>query len=413
MSSPPRLSRRLLFAGTAAIAGLSRMARAATPSVDIEPFWGAHQAGILTPAQRHSYFAAFDLTTDKREDVIALLRRWTDAAGRMSQGLPFEPPQVPDAPEPDAGDAVGLSPARLTVTFGFGAGLFSKDGVDRYGLAAQRPPALVDMPKFPGDQLVAEKSDGDLSVQVCADDPQVAFHAIRQLAALAYEAATTRWLQAGFNPATPPGETPRNLMGFKDGSNNPDTKDAKVMDDIVWVGNEGPAWIRGGSYVVFRRSRIALEHWDRMQKGFQEQTVGRQKPSGAPLGQHAEHDDINLAANDADGNPVVPENSHVRLAAAESNGGARILRRAFSFDDGVTFTAERWPPWRQAMELDAGLMFVCYQRDPRTGFIKLFEQMAKFDMMNQFVTNTAGALFAVPGGIARGEFVGQRLFGVG
>jgi deferrochelatase/peroxidase EfeB len=386
MSSPPRLSRRLLFAGTAAIAGLSRMARAATPSVDIEPFWGAHQAGILTPAQRHSYFAAFDLTTDKREDVIALLRRWTAAAGRMSQGLPLEAPQVPDAPEPDAGDAIGLSPARLTVTFGFGAGLFSKDGVDRYGLAAQRPPALVDMPKFPGDQLVAEKSDGDLSVQVCADDPQVAFHAIRELAALAYEAATTRWLQAGFNPATPPGETPRNLMGFKDGSNNPDTNDAKAMDDIVWVGNEGPAWIRGGSYVVFRRSRIALEHWDRMQKGFQEQTVGRQKPSGAPLGRHAEHDDINLAANDADGNPVVP---------------------------GVTFTAERWPPWRQAMELDAGLMFVCYQRDPRTGFIKLFERMAKFDMMNQFVTNTAGALFAVPGGIARGEFVGQRLFGAG
>ena len=401
MSTPLRLSRRLLFAGTAALAGLSRMARAAQAAADIEPFWGAHQAGILTPAQRHSYFAAFDLTTDKRDDVIALLRRWTDAAALMSQGLPSEL---------DAGDAAGLAPARLTVTFGFGAGLFSKDGVDRYGLSAQRPQALVDMPKFPGDQLVAEKSDGDLSVQVCADDPQVAFHAIRQLAALAYEAATTRWLQSGFNPATAPGETPRNLMGFKDGTNNPDTNDAMAMDEIVWVGNEGPAWLRGGSYVVFRRSRIALEHWDRMEKGFQEQTVGRQKQSGAPIGKHSEHDDINLAANDADGNPVVPENSHVRLAAAETNDGAQILRRAFSFDDGVTFTAERWPPWRQAMELDAGLMFVCYQRDPRTGFIRLFERMAKFDMMNQFITNTASGLFVVPGGIGHGEYVGQRLF---
>jgi deferrochelatase/peroxidase EfeB len=407
------LSRRFLFAGTLAIAGMSRLVRAAPLSADTEPFWGAHQGGILTPAQRHSYFAAFDLTTTRREDVAALLRRWTDAASRMTQGLSLDIVANPNTPTADAGDAVGLSPARLTVTFGFGAGLFSKDGVDRYGLAASRPAALVDMPNFPGDQLVAAKSDGDLSVQVCADDPQVAFHAIRQLAALAYDTATTRWLQAGFNPGTAPGETPRNLMGFKDGTNNPDTRDAKAMDEVVWVGDEGPAWMRGGSYVVFRRSRIALEHWDRMKTGFQEQTFGRQKLSGAPLGQHAEQEKPDLAATDADGNAVIPENAHMRLASAESNDGARILRRAFSFDDGVNFTAERWPPWHQAMELDAGLMFVCYQRDPRTGFIKLFERMAKFDMMNQFVTNTASALFAVPPGIARGEFVGQRLFGEG
>lgn len=413
MSGCPHLSRRGLFAGSAALAALSGPAQAGALQAATEPFHGPHQGGILTPAQRHSHFAAFDLTTGRRAEVIALLRRWTDAAAHMAQGLPAGPETAADAPSADAGDAMGLPPARLTVTFGFGAGLFRKGGVDRYGLAAQRPAALVDMPKFPGDQLVAERSDGDLSVQVCADDPQVAFHAIRQLTALAYDVAATRWMQAGFNPATPAGETPRNLMGFKDGTRNPDPTDAAAMDEVVWVGAEGPAWLRGGSYVVFRRSRIALEHWDRMTTRFQEQTIGRRKVSGAPLTGRAEHDDSDFAAVDADGNTIIPENSHVSLAAHENNDGARILRRAFSFDDGVSFTAERWPPWHQAMELEAGLMFVCYQRDPRTGFIKLFDRMAKFDMMNQFVTNTASALFAVPPGIVPGGYVGQSLFEVG
>jgi deferrochelatase/peroxidase EfeB len=258
--------------------------------------------------------------------------------------------------------------------------------------------------------LVAVRGDGDLSVQACADDPQVAMHAVRELARLAYGGADLRWLQTGFNGGYGAGETPRNLMGFKDGTNNPPATDSAVMDEVVWVGDEGPAWMRGGSYVVYRRARIALEHWDRMKTGFQEQTFGRQKGSGAPLGQQHEHDRPDLDATDNDGNPVIPENAHIRLAAAESNDGARILRRAFSYDDGANFVAERWPPWKQGMAFDAGLLFICYQRDPRTGFIKLFERMAKFDMMNQFVTNTAGALFACPGGIAPGRFVGQELF---
>lgn len=182
------------------------------------------------------------------------------------------------------------------------------------------------------------------------------------------------------------------------------------MDAVVWVGDEGPAWMRGGSYVVVRRARIFLEHWDRMKVAFQEQTVGRHKASGAPLGKSDEHEQPDLDAADADGNPLTPENSHARLAMAQTNDGARIPRRAYSYNDGVAMTAERWPPWQQGMEFDAGLLFMCHQRDPRTGFIKIFERMAKFDMMNQFVTNTGSALFACPRGIASGEFVGQPLF---
>jgi deferrochelatase/peroxidase EfeB len=377
----------------------------------VEPFWGEHQAGITTPVQSHSYFAALDLKTANRDDVIKMLRGWTAAAAHMAAGQAAAPiGQDLTLPAPDTGEALGLPAARLTLTFGFGAGLFVEDGKDRYGLAARRPAALVDLPRFNGDQLVETRTGGDLSIQACADDPQVAFHAVRQLARLAYGAAQVRWAQTGYM-TQPAGEsTPRNLMGFKDGTSNPAVADPKVMSKFVWVGDEGPGWMRGGSYVVSRRIRIALEHWDRMNVAFQEQTIGRHKYSGAPLGGKGEFDPLDLDANDKDGNPVIPESAHVRLAAAASNAGAQILRRPYSYNDGVDFTAERWPPWRQGMEYDAGLFFICYQRDPRTGFIKIFENMAKFDMMNQFVTHTGGGLFACPGGIAKGEFIGQRLF---
>jgi deferrochelatase/peroxidase EfeB len=375
----------------------------------IEPFWGTHQGGITTPLQSHTYVAAFDLVTAKRDDVIAMLRAWTSAAARMSIGQPAQAAGQKIAPPPDSGEAVDLPAARLTLTFGFGAGLFAKDGKDRYGLAAQRPQALVDLPSFNGDALIETRTGGDLSVQACADDPQVAFHAVRQLVRLAYGAAKVRWAQTGFIPDVGPNQTPRNLMGFKDGTTNPSIDDPAGLEKFVWVGTEGPEWMRGGSYVVLRRIRMALEHWDRMPLDFQEQTFGRHKYSGAPLGLEDEFDPLDLNAADKDGNPVIPESAHVRLAAAASNDGARILRRPYSYNDGVNFTTERWPPWRQGMEYDAGLFFVCYQRDPRTGFIKIFDKMAKFDMLNQFVTHTGGGLFACPGGIAQGEFVGQRL----
>ena len=199
-------------------------------------------------------------------------------------------------------------------------------------------------------------------------------------------------------------------MGFRDGTNNPLISDSAVMDKFVWVGVEGPDWMQGGSYLVVRRIRIALEHWDRSKIVFQEETVGRHKVSGAPIGKSTEHDTLDLEAKGNDGGYVIAENAHVRLAAAASNDGAQILRRPYSYNDGVNFTAERWPPWRQGMEYDAGLFFICYQRDVRTGFAKVFEKMAKLDMLNQFVTHVGGGLFACPSGVAEGEYIGQRLF---
>ena len=182
------------------------------------------------------------------------------------------------------------------------------------------------------------------SVQACADNPQVAFHAVRQLARLAYGVANIRWVQAGFVSDFGADRTPRNLMGFKDGTGNPATSDPKEMDAVVWAGEEAPPWMRGGSYMVVRRARIALEHWDRMNVAFQEQTFGREKLSGAPLGAREEFDPIDLDAKNANGDPVVPENSHVRIAHQMAKDGSRILRRSYSYNDGANVTAERWPP---------------------------------------------------------------------
>lgn len=417
----PGASRRGLFAAAggllaAAGSGLAvRPARAesfAKTEFGNEAFRGVHQAGIVSAAQPHTYFAAFDLATGKRGDVIDLFRQWTDAADRLTRGLPIQPAKLDPAYEqepgtmvPDSGEAIDLVPSRLTITFGFGAGLFVKDGQDRYGVASKRPDAFVDLPKFNGDQLVPALTGGDLSVQACADDPQVAFHAVRQLAILADGVAEMRWAQTGFLSRPSGGTTPRNLMGFKDGTQVP-----AEVDKAVWVRNEGPKWMQGGTYLVVRRIRIALEHWDRTKVDFQETTIGRHKHSGAPLGLAHEFAPLGLDRVDADENPAIAEHAHVRMANAAHVGATEMLRRGYSYNDGVNFVAERWPPWRQGMEYDAGLLFICYQNDPRSGFIKTFEDMAKFDMLNQFTTHAGGGLFACPGGVGEREFLGQRLF---
>ncbi|KVP00183.1 iron uptake transporter deferrochelatase/peroxidase subunit [Burkholderia ubonensis] len=426
LEQPPRPARRgFLKAGGAAVAaGLAaasmpaaHAADAPAPNApahnDVEPFYGKHQGGITTPQQRHAYFAALDLTTTKRADVIALLKTWTDAAARMTRGETAQPLVTSggdDAAPVDGGDALGLGPARLTITFGFGPGMFALAGKDRYGLAKHRPAALVDLPRFNGDQLLPEKTGGDLFIQACADDAQVAFHAVRQLVRLGASAAQMRWGQAGFTSGKP-GETPRNLMGFKDGTMNPSMSDPAAMNEFVWAGSEGPAWMNGGTYTVVRRIRITLEHWDNTELGFQEQVVGRHKYSGAPLGRQHEFEPLDLDAADKDGNPVIPDNSHARLASPQLNNGAQILRRAYSYNDSTNFYVERWPPWRQQTEYDAGLMFVAHQRDPRRGFIPINEKLAKLDIMNQFTTHVGSAIFACPPGAQPGSFIGAALFG--
>ena len=287
--------------GFAAARATAATSPATSPGADVYPFAGAHQAGITTPAQDRLHFATFDLTTDSREEVVALLRAWTVAAERMTRGLPageFGPASGPyDAPPDDTGETDGLGASGLTITFGFGPSLFSDaDGTDRYGLAARRPALLTDLPHFPADALEEGRCGGDLAVQACADDPQVAVHAIRNLARIAFGTASVRWSQLGYGrtSATSTAQTtPRNLFGFKDGTANIKSEETEAVAAQVWVSPDDAAadaaagtdssWLAGGSYLVARRIRMTIETWDRSSLREQETIVGRTKQTGAPL----------------------------------------------------------------------------------------------------------------------------------
>ena len=333
MSRADAVSRRR-FLGVAGAAGAGALvATATTLGTDVlaaspaaasvleglVPFHGAHQAGIITPAQDKLLMASFDVTTSDKNDIVDMLREWTRAARRMTAGRPVGDDNTdPDAPPDDTGESEGLNAASLTVTFGFGATLFERDGVDRFGLQSQRPEALVDLPRFAGDEIEPARSGGDLVVQACANDPQVAFHAIRNLTRIGRGNVVLRWSQSGFGRTSSTDSTqttPRNLMGFKDGTNNLVAEDDAALRAHTWVGNhDNPIWMRGGSYMVVRRIRMLLEVWDRSTLADQEATIGRVKGSGAPIGKNREHDVVDLAARQ-DGELVIAQDAHIRLAA--------------------------------------------------------------------------------------------------
>lgn len=371
---------------------------------------GTHQPGITTPVQDRLHFAAFDVTTTSRARLISLLKEWTLAAERLMDGGPAGPigPVEGDyrLPPDDTGEAIGLPPSRLTLTFGFGPGLFVDDeGKDRFGLADRRPEVLTDLPHFPGDQLDQARSRGDLCVQACADDPQVAVHAIRNLARIGFGTVSVRWSQLGFGrtSSTTAGQaTPRNLFGFKDGTKNVLAEEAKALDEHVWVqpDDRGGDWLAGGSYLAVRRINMVIETWDRQGLGEQESLIGRTKDSGAPLSGGQEHDDPDFAMPGKDG-PIVPKDSHVAVVHPDHNDGVRILRRGYNFVDGSTDLGT----------LDAGLFFLAYVRDPATQFVPMQNSMAKNDAMMEYLKFTGSALFAIPPGPAEGEYIGQPLFG--
>ena len=399
------------LAGVGSALGAGQALAAARTGGGIEPFYGPHQGGVITPAQDQTCLASFDLLAERRSEVADLLRHWSELGARMCAGKTAAPLGSPHRVVADTGEAIGLAPGRLTLTFGFSPTLFAKEGEDRYGLASRRPAALVELPTFQGDEINAEISGGDITVQACSEDPQVAFHAIRQLARYANGAARLRWAQTGFQTAATTNDTPRNLLGFKDGTANPSIRDPALMSRFIWVGGEGPSWMRGGTYMVYRRVRTTIERWDTLTTAQQERIIGRHKLSGAPLGEKSELAPLDLNATDREGEQVIPEDAHVRLAAPQNNGGVRILRRVYNYNDGLDQFTERWPPWRQGLEYDIGLLFCAYQRDPRTGFIRIFKNLAINDSLNQFSTHTASTIVAVaPGAPRPGCWIGERLF---
>ncbi|TXR96402.1 deferrochelatase/peroxidase EfeB [Streptomyces sp. col6] len=361
-------------------------------------FHGKHQPGITTPLQARGHLIAFDLAPSAgRKQAAALMRRWSAVAQRLMAGEPTG--GAADGPGHDTGVALDAGPSSLTVTFGFGATFF-----ERTGLVAHRPPGLDPLPPFSSDHLDAGRSNGDLWVQIGADDALVAFHALRAVQKEAASTATVRWQMNGFNRtpgATAKPMTARNLMGQIDGTGNPKPTDGDFDKRVFVPGGQDAAydWLAGGSYAVVRRIRMLLDDWEKLPVERQERVIGRRKADGAPLSGGTETTAMDLDKAGPDGKLLIPDNAHARISSPERNSGAAMLRRPFSYHDGIS--SDGTP--------DAGLLFICWQADPLRGFVPVQRKLDRGDALSPFLRHESSGLFAVPGGASDGEYVGQRL----
>ena len=379
-----------------------RNPRPGTPRYD---FHGPHQSGIATPQQENLYFASLTVTTASRTELIATLKTWTAAAAAMMRGEPAGTafPSGSDVPV-DTGEAFDLPASGLTITFGFGPTLFrAANGTDRFGIAAAQPRGLR-LSTFPNDQLDPNLVGGDLCIQACADDIQVAEHAVRMLVRLAQGTVRVAWAQTGFaktSTLASDGKTPRNLFGFKDGTAN--ISSASDLDTFVWVsGSDGPDWMTGGSYLAARKVAMLLEDWDVETLSEQQRVFGRTKDTGAPLSGGGERTRPDFRATGPDGKPLIDPDSHVALAAPPANRGQRILRRGYNYLEGVNRDGKA----------RAGLFFLGFMRDLDEQFVPLQTRLSRSDLMNEYVRYVGSAVFAIPPGVTSPDrYVGQELFG--
>ena len=380
----------------------TKATKAAPDVVDLDrryPFYGpGPQAGIATEPQRHCVFATFRFADGAGpRDLQTLLARWSAAIAVLQDGRTVGAVQPTSQVQPprDTGEAYGLSPAALTVTLGLGPSVFG----ERFGLGRFKPAVFADLPALPGDTLDPRLTGGDLSLQACADDPQVGYHAVRNLARIGRGVVVPYWQVLGFGRASagPNQQTPRMLLGFKDGTRN--IKTDEQLDRFVWIDRGDQPWLDGGSYQVVRKIRMLLETWDTDRVGDQQRIFGRDKAEGAPLTGTKEFDTPDFAATDAEGQPVIEPLAHIALAAPENNEGVMIKRRSYNYTDGLAADGQ----------LDAGLLFVSYQNDPQH-FIRLQNRLGASDLLNEYIRHIGSGIFVIPPAPAEGHYLGEALF---
>ncbi|WP_105969964.1 Dyp-type peroxidase [Streptomyces geranii] len=378
-------ARRDVLTRAAALATLTATASGCTsdprsrPPVAAGPpafrFRGPRQAGVTTPQQTAALVVAYDLAPAVRgaggvRALREVFARWTRALADALDGeLP--PPTAVRATELDGVSAR----ARLTATVGIGPRLPQL-------LCVPAPDGLRELPPFPGDRLDPAYGGGDLVLKLGADDPHVTRAAASALTRLAGDTLRPRWRQSGFLPPTPAGQTPRNPLGFKDGTENPTPEECER-----WV------WSRDATFLVVRRIHLGVAEFARLATGRQEEIIGRHRASGAPLGHRHEHDDVDIFAKTPEGRYVIPLGSHVRAASPRLDAGARMLRRGYSYDAGPD---------------DRGLLFLAFMRDPAL-FARVQHRMAATDELSRFTEHRGSAVAYVLPGALPGENLGARL----
>ncbi|MER2105334.1 MAG: iron uptake transporter deferrochelatase/peroxidase subunit [Solibacillus sp.] len=365
----------------------------ASAAEQIIPFHGKNQAGITTVHQSNVYFASLSFI-GKSEDVLQkLFREWTAYSERLTQGkMVQEDTSNGYVPPIDTGDSLNLGAANLTLTFGVGPSLFAHSALN---WQSKKPKELKDLPHFPKDQLQERWAGGDICIQACADDPQVAFHAVRNLIRIGIGVVKLKWSQAGFLSIPQDKSTPRNLFAFKDGTVNPTTE--AEFNKHVWVKSSNQSWFNHGTYLVYRRIQMHLETWDRTSLKEQENTFGRYRDNGALFGQKNEMDEVDVLSKDLEGNPIIPEDSHVFLSRLAKQV---IHRRPFSYSSDVVTETGAY---------DAGLMFISFQKDPKQ-FIDIQNSLGRIDKLNEYITHRGSAIFACLPGVKKGSYLGEALF---
>lgn len=395
----PRMSRRALLTGGATGAALGvgatlaaslgarafatdpDRAEAAEPTFGGEylPCHGPHQAGIVSEHTAHTRYVAYTLRPETdRAALERMFRILTGDIEALTQGV---------APMADPEPELAERPARLTVTVGVGPNL-----VERVE-AARRPEWLADLPKFERDRLGEGYDGGDLVVLVQSDDSLALAHACRMIDRDLASFATKAWVQQGFRQARgaeKSGTTMRNLMGQVDGTINPAPADEDFAS-LVWLGQEA-GWLEGGTALVLRRIRMELHTWDMVDRPGREQTIGRKLSDGAPLTGGTEHTPIDFDAKTPAGLPVIPSYAHARRAHS-TDPSERIYRRAVNYDTGD----------------ESGLLFACFQRDPLHQFVPIQRRLDELDLLNEWVTHTGSAVFAMLPGFEPGETLGASL----